>query len=92
MLKITVPFFLFPITRSPLPTSYFLFPISYYHLPLPLQVEMGICTEKSERKSCVFGIQGEAHTIKHQRSTPVWPLRLTFISITTKANDGVENE
>jgi len=100
MLKIPFPSALFPITRSPLPTSYLLFPIPYFHLPLPLQVEMGICTEKSKRKSWAFGKQGEAHTVKHQRSTPARPLRLivkagykgAFTSNTTKANDGVENE
>ena len=66
MLRIPVPSVLFPIPNPLFPFTNSLSPFSYYHLPLPLplQVEMGICTEKSERKSCVFGKQGEAHTVK----------------------------
>jgi len=59
MLRIPFPFFLYPITRSPLLTSYFLFPISYYHPQLPPQVEMEISTEKSKRKAYVFGKPSE---------------------------------
>lgn len=62
MLKAPFPFFLYPITRPPLLTSYFLFPISYYHLQLPLQVEMEISTEKSKRKAYVFGKPSEIRT------------------------------
>ena len=50
MLKIPFPSALLPITRSPLPTSYLLFPIPYYHLQLHPQADRMISTGNGKRK------------------------------------------
>ncbi len=68
MLRTPFPSYSFPITYFPLPASYFLSLISYYHPQLHPQVEVGISIEEGERKAWVFGKLGETHAGGQQGS------------------------